>query len=145
MQLIFDALGDHEVDETIISEFVTRVKKFYDAANSAQVNVKEISLEPLKKTANLEKAILDIANAMEEEDPLNIIMAFSGDPVSVITPFVDIITNLEAEVEKANLQIKTKLDALGADGGNSESENRYKTEQEVISQCKEKIERMVNV
>ena len=142
VQLIFDALGDDEVDETIISEFVTRVKKFYDAANSAQVNVKEISLEPLKKTANLEKAILDIANAMEEEDPLNIIMAFSGDPVSVITPFVDIITNLEAEVEKANLQIKTKLDA---DGGNSESENRYKTEQEVISQCKEKIERMVNV
>lgn len=145
VQLIFDALGDDEVDETIISEFVTRVKKFYDAANSAQVNVKEISLDPLKKTANLEKAILDIANAMEEEDPLNIIMAFSGDPVSVITPFVDIITNLEAEVEKANLQIKTKLDALGADGGNSESENRYKTEQEVISQCKEKIERMVNV
>ncbi|WP_097006577.1 ATP-binding protein [Lacrimispora amygdalina] len=145
VQLIFDALGDDKIDETIISEFAERVKKFYEAANSAQVNVKEISLDSLKKTANLEKAISDIANAMEEDDPLNIIMAFSGDPVSVISSFVDIIINVKADVDKANLQIKTKLEALGADGGYVESENRYKGEQEVISQCKEKIERMVNV
>lgn len=145
VQMIFDALGDDEIDETIISEFVVRVKKFYEAANSAQVNVKEISLDSLKKTANLEKAISDIANALEEDDPLNIIMAFSGDPVSVIAPFVEIINNVKAEVDKANLQIKTKLEALGSDGEYIEPKNRYKAEQEVILQCKEKIERMVNV
>lgn len=44
LQKIFDAFGDDEVGEDEITEFIARVKKFYEAANKAQVNVKEYHL-----------------------------------------------------------------------------------------------------
>ena len=61
LQKIFDAFGDDEVGEDEITEFIARVKKFYEAANKAQVNVKEISLDGIKKVSTLEKAIADIS------------------------------------------------------------------------------------
>ena len=82
LQRIYDAFGDNEIGEDELTEFISRVKKFYEEANKAQVNVKEISLDGIKKVSILEKAILDIAAVLEEDDPLTIIMAFSGDPVT---------------------------------------------------------------
>ena len=76
LQRIYDAFGDDDVGEEELSEFVNRIKKFYEAANNAQVNVKEISLDGIKKLNPIAKAISDIATVIDEKDPLTILMAF---------------------------------------------------------------------
>ena len=143
VQKIFDAFGDDEVGEDEINEFISRVKKFYEAANKAQVNVKEISLDNIKKISLIEKAINDIAAVLDEDDPLTIVMAFSGDPVSVIKPFIDIIDGIEAEMTKAQAQITSKLAALGTEGNDSNEQNRYDEEKKNISANMETVERLV--
>lgn len=145
LQRIYDAFGDNEIREDELTEFISRVKKFYEEANKAQVNVKEISLDGIKKVSILEKAISDIAAVLDEDDPLTIIMAFSGDPVTTIKPLIDIIDTLETEVAKANTIIANKKAALGPDGKDSVDNNRYSAELVSINQSRQKIEGMVKV
>lgn len=145
IQKIFDAFGDDEVGEEEINEFVSRVKNFYDEANKAQINVKEISLDGIKKVSILEKAISDISAVLDEKDSLAIIMAFSGDPISTIKPLIEIIEGLEGEVAKANTIIATKKATLGSDDNDVNDSNRYSFELDSISDSKEKLERMVNI
>lgn len=145
LQRIYDAFGDNEIGEDELTEFISRVKKFYEEANKAQVNVKEISLDGIKKVSILEKAISDIAAVLDEDDPLTIIMAFSGDPVTTIKPLIDIIDALETVIAKANTIIANKKAALGPDGENSVDNNRYSAELESINKSRQKIEGMVKV
>lgn len=145
LQRIYDAFGDNEIGEDELTEFISRVKKFYEEANKAQVNVKEISLDGIKKVSILEKAISDIAAVLDEDDPLTIIMAFSGDPVTTIKPLIDIIDALETEIAKANTIIANKKAALGPDGEDSVDNNRYSAELESINKSRQKIEGMVKV
>lgn len=145
LQRIYDEFGDNEIGEDELTEFIFRVKKFYEEANKAQVNVKEISLDGIKKVSILEKAISDIAAVLDEDDPLTIIMAFSGDPVTTIKPLIDIIDALENEIAKANTIIANKKAALGPDGEDSVDNNRYSTELESINKSRQKIEGMVKV
>lgn len=145
LQRIYDAFGDNEIGEDELTEFISRVKKFYEEANKAQVNVKEISLDGIKKVSILEKAISDIAAVLDEDDPLTIIMAFSGDPVTTIKPLIDIIDALETVIAKANTIIANKKAALGPDGEDSVDNNRYSAELESINKSRQKIEGMVKV
>lgn len=145
LQRIYDAFGDNEIGEDELTEFISRVKKFYEEANKAQVNVKEISLGGIKKVSILEKAISDIAAVLDEDDPLTIIMAFSGDPVTTIKPLIDIIDALETEIAKANTIIANKKAALGPDGEDSVDNNRYSAELVSIKQSRQKIEGIVKV
>ena len=145
LQRIYDAFGDNEIGEDELTEFISRVKKFYEEANKAQVNVKEISLDGIKKVSILEKAISDIAAVLDEDDPLTIIMAFSGDPVTTIKPLIDIIDALENEIAKANTIIANKKAALGPDGEDSVDNNRYSAELESINKSRQKLEGMVKV
>ena len=91
--------------------------------------MKEISLDGIKKVSILEKAISDIAAVLDEDDPLTIIMAFSGDPVTTIKPLIDIIDALETVITKANTIIANKKSA----------------ELESINKSRQKIEGMVKV
>lgn len=145
LQRIYDTFGDNEIGEDELTEFISRVKKFYEEANKAQVNVKEISLDGMKKVSILEKAISDIAAVLDEDDPLTIIMAFSGDPVTTIKPLIDIIDALETVITKANTIIANKKAALGPDGEDSVDNNRYSAELESINKSRQKIEGMVKV
>ena len=145
LQKIFDAFGDDEVGEDEITEFIARVKKFYEAANKAQVNVKEISLDGIKKVSTLEKAIADISAVLDETDPLNVIMAFSGDPVTVIKPFIDIIDAVETEMTKAKNQISSRMAELGFDSENDNNQNKYAEEMKCIKSNRDSVERLVNI
>lgn len=145
LQRIYDAFGDNEIGEDELTEFISRVKKFYEEANKAQVNVKEISLDGIKKVSSLEKAISDIAAVLDEDDPLTIIMAFSGDPVTTIKPLINIIDALETEIAKANTIIANKKAALGPDDLASVDNNRYFAELETINKSRQKLEGMVKV
>ena len=121
------------------------MKKFYEAANKAQVNVKEISLDGIKKVSTLEKAIADISAVLDETDPLNVIMAFSGDPVTVIKPFIDIIDAVETEMTKAKNQISSRMAEFGFDSENDNNQNKYAEEMKCIKSNRDSVERLVNI
>lgn len=45
-----------------------------------------LSSDHLKKNAKqIAKAISDISDVLDEEDPLNVIMTFSGDPIQIFS------------------------------------------------------------
>lgn len=142
VQRIYDAFGDDEIEEDDIIEFLDRAKKFFAEANKAQINVKECALESTKKASIMAKAISDIGSVLDEEDPLEIIMAFSNDPVSSLRPLIELIEALEKEVEKANLQIANKLMELGTNDEDIDGHDRYVNELESIKKSQEILERM---
>ncbi len=145
IQRIYDAFGDDEVGEEELSTFTERVKKFYEEANKSQVNVKEVPLDGIKKRDQIKKAISDIASVLDEDDPLTIIMAFSGDPIKTLKPLVEIIENLEKEMVKANNIVTTKKATSGTDWAEDSVRDRYSEELKIIQANKQKLERMVNV
>lgn len=140
LQKIYDAFGDDEVGEDEINEFVSRIKKFNDEANKALINVKEIPTDSLKKVASLQKAITDISSVMDEKDPLSIIMAYAGDPVSVLKPLIETIDLVEAEILKANVQIQKKREALGPESDHETGQERYAEEMKSILASRKKLE-----
>lgn len=144
IQRIYDAFGDDEVGEDEIEEFINRGKKFFEEANKAQINVKECSFDGVKKVTQIAKAISDIDSVLDENDPLTIVMAFSGDPITTIKPLVELIEYLENEVTKAKTLIANKNAALGVAGSTDEINGRYSNELDSIAECKLKIEGMVN-
>lgn len=143
IEKIFDTFGDDEVGEAEIEEFFVRMKKFNEEANKAQINVKEISIDILKKPSIIEKAIADIQSVVDEEDALTIIMAFASDPISILIPFIDVIEKLESEVNKAKVGIATKLARLGPDVDLDNQDDRYEEELASIANTKKKLEGMV--
>ena len=68
---------------------------FFEEANKTQINVKECRLEGEKKLHTLAKAISDISSVLDENDPLTILMAFAGDPISTIKPLLEFIDSLK--------------------------------------------------
>lgn len=143
LEKIFDAFGDDEIGEDELTEFVDRAKRFFEEANKTQINVKECRLEGEKKLHTLAKAISDISSVLDENDPLTILMAFAGDPISTIKPLLEFIDSLKNEVQKAKNQIAIKKSGLMGFDGVEEGE-RYIEEKKNIVEYKEKLERMVN-
>ncbi|MFC2282982.1 MAG: ATP-binding protein, partial [Lachnoanaerobaculum saburreum] len=143
LEKIFDAFGDDEIGEDELTELVDRAKRFFEEANKTQINVKECRLEGEKKLHTLAKAISDISSVLDENDPLTILMAFAGDPISTIKPLSEFIDSLKNEVQKAKNQIAIKKSGLMGFDGVEEGE-RYIEEKKNIVEYKEKLERMVN-
>ena len=143
LEKIFDAFGDDEIGEDELTEFVDRAKRFFEEANKTQINVKECRLEGEKKLPTLAKAISDISSVLDEKDPLTILMAFAGDPISTIKPLLEFIDSLENEVQKAKNHIAIKKSGLMGVDGVEEAEH-YVEEKKNIVEYKEKLERMVN-
>ena len=143
LQDIYAAFGDDEVGEEELTEFIARINKFYEEANKAMINVKERSLDSIKDVNKLQKAIENIDSVMDENDPLAIIMAFSGDPLSALKPLLEVVNSLDEEIKKANSQIEKKNESIGSDFEEDELTDRYEAELESIKASKAKLERMV--
>ena len=86
-----------------------------------------------KAIKQIAKAIGDITRALDEDDPLTILMAFSGDPVGVIQPLIELIKQVEKDISEANKQISSRKSLLGNSETDEESGTHYKTELSVIA------------
>lgn len=145
IEKIYNAFGDDEVGEDEINELIERIRKFYDEASKTMIAVKETPLDEIKDVKSIEKAINDIDAVKNETDSLSIIMAFSGDPISLLKPLITVLDSIEEELKKANLQIGKKIDSLGSDFTDDKDANRYASELKSIKASKEKLEGMVQL
>ncbi|MGX8701607.1 ATP-binding protein [Caproiciproducens sp.] len=129
VQCIYDYFDSDEIDEDDILELVTKSKTFYTEINNAQINVAVVSSDTVKRNAKqIAKAISDIGEVLDEDDPLTILMTFSGDPLSDLQPLIDFLKQIDADIDKVDKQLVTRKSALGDVVGNEQSSSRYADE-----------------
>ena len=72
------------------------------------------------------------ADEEPEDDVLNILMTFAGDPISTMQPLIDLLKTLDGDVEKLDQRIAVRKSALGVVGENLGTDNQYSSESETI-------------
>ena len=69
---------------------------------------------------------------LPEDDVLNILMTFAGDPISTMQPLIDLLKTLDGDVEKLDQRIAVRKSALGVVGENLGTDNQYSSESKTI-------------
>ena len=132
IQPIHDCFDD-VVEEEDINKFLTMVSQFYREINNTQINIKTASTVGVKRAVKqIAKAISDITRVLDEDDPLTVIMAFSGDPIGTIQPLLALIKQVTADITEAERQIANRKSNLGVSESGEEEENHYREELSVI-------------
>lgn len=133
IQPIYDCFDDDDIEEEDIDSLLTKINAFYKQIDDAQINIKTVSTDVVKKAVKqVAKAIGDISNVLDEDDPLTIIMAFSGDPIGTIQSLLILINQVSADIFEVDKQIGIRKIDLGASGFEEENGNLYKEEMAVI-------------
>lgn len=134
IQIVYDCFDDDEVEEEDIDTLLMKVNQFYKEIDKTQINIKAFAIDGVKKAIKqIAKAIGDITRVLDEDDPLTILMAFSGDPVGVIQPLIELIKQVEKDISETNKQISSRKSLLGNIKTDEESGTHYKTELSVIA------------
>lgn len=134
IQIVYDCFDDDEVEEEDIDALLIKVNQFYKKIDETQINIKAVAVDGIKKAIKqIAKAIGDITRVLDEDDPLTILMAFSGDPVGVIQPLKELIKQVEKDISEANKQISSRKSLLGNSETDEENGTHYKTELSVIA------------
>ncbi len=136
LQPIFDYFDSDEIDEDDILDLASKAKEFYTEINNAMIPVAFSSADHIKKNAKqITKAISDISDVLDEDDPLTILMTFSGDPISTILPLISYFEQLEKDMDKVDKQLDTRKIALGDMSVIADTSARYTDELDAIQYC----------
>lgn len=134
IQPIYDCFDDDEIEDEDIEAFLDKVSKFYKVAiEDTQINLKSISLDTVKKASKqISKAISDIGAAINEDDTLTLLMAFSGDPIGTLQPLLDLIEQVSKDMDEVDRQLSIRNNNLGSTEEDGEKNERYKNEMNLI-------------
>ena len=120
---------DETMEEDDLMMLAERVKAFYDEANRTQFSVAFFSTDPVKKgVKQIAKALSDVGGALKEKDPLAVLLAFSGDPLTALKPLLDLFERLEADFKKIDAEMAKRRAALGGEDSEEHSAARYEME-----------------
>jgi hypothetical protein len=126
---IYDCFDDDEIEDEDIEAFINRIGLFYKEIDETQINIKTVSTDEVKKNyKQISKAISDIGAVLNEEDPLTVLMAFSGDPIGILKPMVSLISQVSNDVSEADKQISKRKNALVVSEEETEIKARYRNE-----------------
>lgn len=133
IQPIYACFDDDDIEEEDINALLTKINAFYKEIDDTQINIKTVSTEAVKKAVKqVAKAIGDISNVLDEDDPLTIIMAFSGDPIGTIQPLLTLINQVSVDIFEVDKQIGIRKNNLGSSGSEEENVNLYNEEIAVV-------------
>lgn len=133
IQPIYDCFDDDEIEEEDIDALLAKISIFYREIDETQINIKTVSIDGVKKTVKqIEKALGDIGNVLDEDDPLTIIMAFSWDPIGALQSLLALINQVSVDIAEVDKQIEKRKNNLGALGSEENNNNLYKEEITVI-------------
>ena len=136
IQKIYDYFGTDEIDEDDIRELASKAKMFYDEINADMFSVAFYSSDSVKKAAaQIAKAINDIGEVLDEDDPLTILMTFSRDPLSDIQPLMDLLSQLDTDFDKIDNQIANRKLRLGSVEEPESGESRYADGIGIVNAC----------
>lgn len=141
MQPIYDYFGDEDIEEDDILDFASKAKNFYNEINNALIPVAFLSSDSIKNSAGkIAKAISDITEVLEEDDPLTILMTFSGDPISVLQPLISYFNQLEKDMATVDKQLVARKAKLGDMSENENGSSRYGDEITTLECCGKLLE-----
>lgn len=133
IQPIYDCFDDDDVDEEDISALLAKINLFYKEIDDTQINIKTATTDSVKKAIKqIAKAVSDITRVLDEDDPLMIIMAFSGDPIGTIQPLLALMKQVNTDITEAEKQIANRKNKLGSSGSDEENVNYYREELSTI-------------
>lgn len=133
-----DEFDDGEaMEEEDLLMLAERVKAFYDETNRTQFSVAFFSTDPVKKGAKqIAKALSDVGGALDEKDPLAVLLAFSGDPLTDLKPLLDLFERLEADFKKIDAEMAKRRAALGGEDSEGHSATRYEKELQKLEESR---------
>lgn len=136
IQDIYGYFDSDDIEEDDITDFAEKVKEFYTEINNTRIPVAFSSSDIIKANAKqIAKAISDIGEVIDEDDPLTIIMTFAIDPVSDLQPLVTLFKQLETDMLKVDKQLNIRKEALGDICDTNDSINRYANEKAELANC----------
>ena len=144
LQDIYECYGCDEIEEDDINDFVETTGQFYAEANNSRINIQAITqqIDAVKKTAKqIAKAIRLVEDAREATDALTILLAFSGDPISRLIPFQELLKRVKSTAQTVQTKVAERMAALGETDSAISTTDRYYAENMVISKWKEFLER----
>lgn len=144
LQDIYECYGCDEIEEDDINDFVETTGQFYAEANNSRINIQAITqqIDAIKKTAKqIAKAIRLVEDAREATDALTILLAFSGDPISRLIPFQELLKRVKSTAQTVQTKVAERMAALGETDSAISATDRYYAENVVISKWKEFLER----
>ena len=80
-------------------------------------------------------------DAREATDALTILLAFSGDPISRLIPFQELLKRVKSTAQTVQTKVAERMAALGETDSAISTTDRYYAENMVISKWKEFLER----
>ena len=133
IQPIYDCFDDDDIAEEDISAFLDKMSQFYREIDNTQINIKTASTDSVKKIVRqIVKAINNITSVLDEDDPLTIIMAFSGDPIGTIQTLLELIEKVGKDIMEVEKQIINRNKNLDMSGFGEEEEHHYREELAMI-------------
>ena len=144
LQDIYECYGCDEIEEDDINDFVETTGQFYAEANNSRINIQAITqqIDAIKKTAKqIAKATRLVEDAREATDALTILLTFSGDPISRLIPFQELLKRVKSTAQTVQTKVAERMAALGETDSAISATDRYYAENVVISKWKEFLER----
>lgn len=133
IQPIYDCFDDDDVDEEDISALLAKINLFYKEIDETQINIKTAATDSVKKAIKqIAKAVSDITRVLDEDNPLTIIMTFSGDPIGTIQPLLALMKQVNTDIAEAEKQVANRKNKLGSLGTDEENANYYREELSTI-------------
>lgn len=137
---IYESFDSEEIEDDDILDLVSAAKDFYSEIDRTRINIATPNIDSVKKaTKQIAKAIQDIGNVLDEDDPLTILMAFSSDPLTQVKPLVDLLAQLEKDVVKVENSVASRESALGGENDPMTLEGRYTVELKTIEEDTETL------
>lgn len=133
IQPIYDCFDDDDLEDTDIRKFLELIVSFYKEIDNTQINIKTVETDSLKRKAGqIAKAIGDIGNVLDSDDILEILMAFSSDPISVLQPLLTLIQQVSNDITRLDNQIALRKSKMGNTINEVDREMVYKSDLETI-------------
>lgn len=117
-----------------VLELMEEIRTFYDGANAAKVNIKyEVGMIKAieKDAAPIANALKNVGNAILLKDPLDILMAFSQDPLVRVDKLLLLLEKVDKDIKFVQKDVeKRKENAIQNIGGLKDS--RYAVQKSII-------------
>ena len=101
------------IDEDAIVELIDSADQFYMEANKTKLSLQFVVADDVRKKASvIAKAINRARKGIEGATPLEVILAFSTDPIGTMAPLVDFLEKLSADLNRAELRLQQREEKL---------------------------------
>lgn len=109
LEVIENTFEDDEITSEDINHLCHRIEEMKKLLNEIQISFPQVKTDVVKKTSSrIADAIKTIQSVMLEENYLNLLIAFSGDPMGTIDPLLVMIDDLSKMVYNIESKIKER-------------------------------------